>query len=78
VCQTLDHDETGLQAANIQGLECLEDDRLRFVRAKAEQTSNTRLDAILGRQEESSPLSSTVRFRDSGCVNIYVFAEVLK
>jgi hypothetical protein len=49
VCQTLDHDETGLQVANIQGLECLQDHRLTFVKAKAEQITSPLLDAILGR-----------------------------
>src|SRR5258708_40110771 len=49
VCQTLDHDETGLQVGNIQGLECLQDHRLTFVKPKAEQITSPLLDAILGR-----------------------------
>jgi hypothetical protein len=47
VCQTLNHDKTGLRSTNVQGLECKTDGRLTFVRAKAEQINSTRLMELL-------------------------------
>jgi len=47
VCQTLNHDKSGLRSTNVQGLECKTDGRLTFVRAKAEQINSTRLTELL-------------------------------
>lgn len=47
VCQTLNHDKTGLRSTQIQGLECKADARLTFVQAKAEDLNSDRVLEIL-------------------------------
>ncbi len=49
VCRTLNHDERGLRPVTIQEMDCHVDGRLMFVKAKAEQITCARLDALLRR-----------------------------
>jgi hypothetical protein len=49
VCRVLNQDERGLRPVTIQEMDCHVDGRLTFVKAKAEQITSTRLDALLRR-----------------------------
>jgi len=47
VCQTLKHDPAALRSARVAGFECKKDERLTFVKAKAEEITSTGLTELV-------------------------------
>jgi hypothetical protein len=55
VCLTLAHDRAALKQMTVQGLECRADQRMTFVKAKAEEITGPKLMALLDTGEQKTP-----------------------